>query len=58
MTPAAAPETTTANPSRISTHPLVGVFGVLFGAMIATFTGRLISVGLNDLPRRPSSRLR
>jgi DHA2 family multidrug resistance protein len=33
----------------ISTHPLLGVFGVLFGAMIATCTGRLISVGLNDL---------
>jgi MFS transporter, DHA2 family, multidrug resistance protein len=28
---------------------LIGVFGVLFGAMIATFTGRLISVGLTDL---------
>ena len=33
----------------ISTHPLLGVFGVLFGAMIATCTGRLISVGLSDL---------
>ena len=38
-----------ANPSRVSTQPLVGVFGVLLGAMIATFTGRLISVGLADL---------
>jgi DHA2 family multidrug resistance protein len=33
----------------ISTHPLLGVLGVLFGAMIATCTGRLISVGLSDL---------
>jgi MFS transporter, DHA2 family, multidrug resistance protein len=42
-TPAAAP------PSVITTHPILGVFGVLLGAMIATFTGRLISVGLADL---------
>jgi DHA2 family multidrug resistance protein len=33
----------------ITTHPLLGVFGVLFGASIATCTGRLISVGLTDL---------
>ncbi|AXC13477.1 Permeases of the major facilitator superfamily [Acidisarcina polymorpha] len=33
----------------ITTHPMLGVFGVLFGAMIATCTGRLISVGLADL---------
>jgi DHA2 family multidrug resistance protein len=33
----------------ITTHPLAGVFGVLLGAMIATCTGRLISVGLADL---------
>ena len=33
----------------ITTHPVVGVFGVLLGAMIATCTGRLISVGLADL---------
>ncbi len=33
----------------ITTHPLVGVAGVLLGAMTATFTGRLISVGLADL---------
>ena len=33
----------------ITTHPVVGVLGVLLGAMIATFTGRLISVGLADL---------
>ena len=28
---------------------MLGVFGVLLGAMIATCTGRLLSVGLNDL---------
>jgi MFS transporter, DHA2 family, multidrug resistance protein len=33
----------------ITTHPLVGVLGVLLGALIATCTGRLISVGLADL---------
>jgi MFS transporter, DHA2 family, multidrug resistance protein len=35
--------------SAITTHPLLGVAGVLLGAMVATFTGRLISVGLADL---------
>ena len=35
--------------SVITTHPLLGVAGVLLGAMIATCTGRLISVGLADL---------
>jgi MFS transporter, DHA2 family, multidrug resistance protein len=35
--------------SLITTHPLLGVLGVLLGAMIATCTGRLISVGLADL---------
>ena len=38
-----------AAPSVITTHPILGVFGVLLGAMIATCTGRLISVGLADL---------
>ena len=38
-----------AAPSRISTHPMLGVLGVLLGAMIATATGRLLSVGLNDI---------
>jgi MFS transporter, DHA2 family, multidrug resistance protein len=33
----------------ITTHPLLGVVGVLLGASIATCTGRLISVGLADL---------
>jgi DHA2 family multidrug resistance protein len=30
-------------------HPLLGVFGVLIGASVATCTGRLISVGLMDI---------
>jgi DHA2 family multidrug resistance protein len=30
-------------------HPLLGVFGVLLGASIATCAGRLISVGLMDI---------
>lgn len=33
----------------VTTHPLLGVFGVLLGASIATCTGRLISVGLMDI---------
>ncbi len=45
--PSATPAT--ASPPVISTHPLLGVIGVLFGAMVATCTGRLISVGLVDL---------
>ena len=32
-----------------TTHPLLGVAGVLLGAMIATCTGRLMSVGLADI---------
>jgi MFS transporter, DHA2 family, multidrug resistance protein len=43
--PTQAPKT----PPVITTHPLLGVAGVLLGAMIATCTGRLISVGLADL---------
>src|SRR5580658_8129883 len=35
--------------STLSMHPLLGVAGVLLGAMIATCTGRLLSVGLADL---------
>ena len=35
--------------SRMSTHPALGVLGVLLGATIATCTGRLLSVGLTDL---------
>ncbi len=49
MSPAVAAEASAATPSRISTHPMLGVLGVLLGAMIATCTGRLISVGLADL---------
>src|ERR1700678_861079 len=33
----------------LTTHPLLGVAGVLLGAMIATCTGRLMSVGLEDI---------
>src|ERR1700748_3279959 len=33
----------------VTTHPLLGVAGVLLGAMIATCTGRLMSVGLADI---------
>jgi DHA2 family multidrug resistance protein len=44
-----APPTTAPAPSPISTRPVLGVAGVLFGAMVATCTGRLISVGLPDL---------
>jgi DHA2 family multidrug resistance protein len=33
----------------VTTHPLLGVAGVLLGALIATSTGRLMSVGLTDI---------
>src|ERR1700739_4522823 len=33
----------------LTTPPVLGVAGVLLGAMIATSTGRLMSVGLPDL---------
>lgn len=33
----------------ITIHPYIGVAGVLLGAMIATCTGRLMSVGLADM---------
>lgn len=45
-TPAVA--TPDAHPT-LTTHPLLGVAGVLLGAMIATCTGRLMSVGLADI---------
>ena len=35
--------------SAITTHPILGVFGVLFGAMISKCAGQLLSVGLADL---------
>ena len=49
--PASPPASTTPPLARgvITTHPIIGVFGVLLGALIATSTGRLISVGLPDL---------
>src|ERR1700761_2061939 len=37
------------NRPTITTHPLLGVAGVLLGALIATCTGRLMSVGLADI---------
>src|ERR1700761_3811268 len=33
----------------LTTHPYLGVAGVLLGAMLATCTGRLMSVGLADI---------
>ena len=49
-TPPLQPASTPRSSTRvITTHPLLGVFGVLFGASIATCTGRLLSVGLPDL---------
>jgi MFS family permease len=33
----------------VTTHPLLGVAGVLLGALMATYTGRLMSVGLADI---------
>jgi len=33
----------------VATHPLLGVAGVLLGVLIATCTGRLMSVGLADI---------
>ena len=33
----------------VTTHPLLGIAGVLIGALIATCTGRLMSVGLVDI---------
>src|SRR3954465_10483218 len=34
---------------KLTTHPYLGVAGVLLGAMVATCTGRLMSVGLVDI---------
>src|ERR1700761_9362160 len=34
---------------KVTIHPYVGIVGVLLGAMIATSTGRLMSVGLADI---------
>ena len=49
--PPASPAASAAPPTArgvITTRPLIGVFGVLFGALIATCAGRLLSVGLAD----------
>jgi DHA2 family multidrug resistance protein len=35
--------------AQLTTHPALGIVGVLLGATIATFLGRLISVGIADL---------
>jgi MFS transporter, DHA2 family, multidrug resistance protein len=48
-TPPPAPAAPPTAHGVITTRPIIGVFGVLFGALIATCTGRLISVGLADL---------
>jgi hypothetical protein len=34
---------------KLTTHPYLGVAGLLLGAMVATCTGRLTSVGLVDI---------
>lgn len=45
-----SPEAKPAGTARtLTTHPLLGVAGVLLGAMIATSMGRLMSVGLADI---------
>jgi DHA2 family multidrug resistance protein len=44
------PDANTQDPRpAVTTHPLLGVAGVLLGAFIATCTGRLMSVGLADI---------
>ena len=45
----AGAQATAASPGLITTRPLLGVFGVLLGALVGTCTGRLLSVGLVDL---------
>jgi len=35
--------------SAVTTHPILGILGVLFGAMISKCAGQLLSVGLADL---------
>src|SRR5277367_6206871 len=34
---------------QLTTHPMLAVIGVLFGALASVFTGRLLSVGLADV---------
>jgi MFS transporter, DHA2 family, multidrug resistance protein len=44
------PDTNTQNTRpAVTTHPLLGIAGVLLGALIATCTGRLMSAGLADM---------
>lgn len=35
--------------AQITTHPMFAIFGVLLGACVSVFTGRLLTVGLADL---------
>jgi MFS transporter, DHA2 family, multidrug resistance protein len=42
-------ETTPPSGSAHKTYPMLGIVGVLLGALIATFLGRLLSVGIADL---------
>jgi DHA2 family multidrug resistance protein len=44
-----APGAASSSSAFVTSHPLLGICGVLLGAFIATCTGRLLSVGLNDL---------
>lgn len=44
-----APQSATARKAELTTHPVLGILGVLLGATIATCTGRLLSIGLADL---------
>ena len=41
--------TAAAIPSEISTRPLLGIVGVLIGAGLVTLTGRMLTLGLQDL---------
>ena len=43
------PTASAAVASAVTTHPILGVFGVLLGATTAACAGRLLSVGLPDL---------
>jgi MFS transporter, DHA2 family, multidrug resistance protein len=41
--------TAAAIPSQVSTRPLLGILGVVVGAGLVTLTGRILSLGLEDL---------
>jgi MFS transporter, DHA2 family, multidrug resistance protein len=47
--PRSTPTASATVASVVTTHPILGVFGVLFAAMDAKCTGQLLSVGLADL---------